>query len=119
MRTRAVQSGTARVIVDEGLRAPQDPWELRHYLTRIDHDYEHEDRAYALAILDALALSSVPLRLPEVLSRIKVQPGVTDDEQARALLGLLQQDHYIVRTPDGYSFRTPLIARWWRFYRHE
>lgn len=119
MRTRAVKCGTARTIVDEGLRAPHDPWELRHYLTRIDLDYEDDDQVYALAILDVLSLSDVPLRLPELMARIKVQPGVTEDERVRELLGFLQQDHYIVRTPDGYSFRTPLIARWWRFYRHE
>jgi hypothetical protein len=105
--------------VDEGLRHPHDPWELKHYRARLDHDYEAGDKAYALAILDALSLSEVPLRFPELMARVKVQPGVTDDEQARGVLDFLQQDHYIVKAPDGYAFRTPLIARWWRIYRHD
>lgn len=119
MRGRAVQSGTARTIVEEGLRAPHDPWELRHYRTRLDHDYEPEDRTYALAILDALCLSETPLRFPELMARVKVQPGITSDEKARDVLDFLQQDHYVVRSADGYAFRTTLIARWWRSFRHE
>lgn len=119
MRGKVAQSGTARAIVGEGLRHPQDPWGLRHYRTRLDHDYGDEDRAYALALLDALSLCDAPLRFPELMMRVKAQPGITDDEKARDVLGFLQQDHYVVRSPDGYSFRTPLIARWWRFYRHE
>ena len=119
MRGKIVQSGTARSIVGEGLRDPHDPWELRHYKTRIDHDYEGEDRPYALAILDALSVSEAPLRFSDLMARVKAQPGVTDDERARAVLDFLQQDHYIVKTSDGYAFRTPLIARWWRSYRHD
>lgn len=115
----AARSGSARLIVDEGLQDPHDPWGLRHYRDRLDHDYEEEERAYALAVLDVLSLTEVPLDFSALMARAKAKPGVTDDERARTVLELLRQDHYIVKEPGvGYSFRTPLIGRWWRLYRH-
>jgi hypothetical protein len=119
MRGRAgVGPGTANQIVDEGLNNPQDPWELRHYRTRLEHDYSAEDRPYALATLDALAVAQTPLSFRDLSSRAMARPGVTDDERLRTVLKLLQQDHYVVRSPDReYRFATPLIARWWRMDR--
>ncbi|HEX7240623.1 MAG TPA: AAA family ATPase [Longimicrobiaceae bacterium] len=120
MRGReAVVVGTARTLVDQGLTAPHDPWGLRHYRVRLDHDYEDEERVYALAVLHALSLSDAPLGFPELMARVKAQPGVVDEERARTVLNLLQQDHYLVRENGRYSFRTPLIGRWWRRYHHE
>jgi hypothetical protein len=114
-----VGSGTARDAVDEGLRAPHDPWELRHYRTRIDHDYEDSDRAYALAVLDTVAVAEAGLTFPELARLAKVRPGVTDDEQLRTVLKHLEQDHYLTKSADAgtYAFRTSLIGRWWRLER--
>lgn len=114
-----VSCGTARAIVDAGLAAPHDPWEMRHYRTRIDHDYEATDATYALAVLDTIGASDTPLSFPEVASRAKARPGVVDDEQLRNVMKHLEQDHYITKSPDTgkYSFRTSLIGRWWRLER--
>jgi hypothetical protein len=120
MRGRAhVGPGTARAIVDEGLRAPHDPWELRHYRTRIDHDYEADAAIYALAVLDTLGASETPLTFAELAARAKARPGVTDDEQLHGVLKHLEQDHYIARSAETgrYAFRTSLIGRWWRMER--
>jgi hypothetical protein len=114
-----VASGTARQVVDEGLRAPHDPWELRHYRTRIDHDYEESDRAYALAVLDTVAVADAGLAFAELARLAKARPGVTDDEQLRTVLKHLEQDHYLTKSAGtgAYSFRTGLIGRWWRLER--
>jgi hypothetical protein len=119
MRRRTVGPGTPHAIAEEGLRDPQDAWGFRHYRTRISRDYEADDQRYALAMLDALSVSEVPLDFRGLMSRAKTHPGVTDDELARAVLKLLQQDHYVVKASDtgAYTFRTPLIARWWRLDR--
>jgi hypothetical protein len=120
MRDRPhVGLGTAEIIVEEGLRAAHDPWELRHYRTRIDHDYEGEDRTYALAVLDTLALCDAPLPFAELARRATARPGVVDEERLRAVLKQLTQDHYIAKSADesGYAFRTALIGRWWRLER--
>jgi hypothetical protein len=114
-----VASGTAREVVDEGLRAPHDPWELRHYRTRIDHDYEESDRPYALAVLDTVAVTDTGLTFVELARLAKARPGVTDDEQLRTVLKHLEQDHYLRKTAGtgAYAFRTSLIGRWWRMER--
>jgi hypothetical protein len=115
----SVGPGAARAIVDEGLRAPHDPWELRHYRTRIDHDYEAGTATYALAVLDTLGASETPLTFAELTARAKAQPAVTDDEQLRGVLKHLEQDHYIAKSAETgrYAFRTSLIGRWWRMER--
>lgn len=113
-----VAPGTVRTVVDAGLAAPHDPWELRHYRTRIDHDYEGGDRTCALAVLDVVGASGTPLTFAEIAARAKARPGVTDDEQLRNVLKQLEQDHYLMKSAEAeYSFRTPLIGRWWRMER--
>jgi hypothetical protein len=114
-----VGPGTARAILDAGLRASHDPWEMRHYRTRIDHDYEGDDRLYALATLDTIGASTTPLSFAEIAARAKARPGVTDDERLRDVLKHLEQDHYIAKSAETgrYAFRTSLIGRWWRLER--
>lgn len=118
MRGRSgVGAGTARRVVDEGLRNAQDPWELRHYRSRIDKDYEGEDGTYALGLLDTLAASEAPLPFDDLRRRAVARPKMKDVERLRAVLRLLEQDHYVARSEAGYGFRTSLIARWWRMER--
>ena len=120
MRERGqITSGDARRLVSESLRVPHDPWEMRHYRTRLNKDYEPADQACALAVLDAIAASREPLTFAELANRAKARPGVTDDEQVRVVCKNLEQDHYITKAPDTsrYGFRTELIGEWWRLER--
>jgi hypothetical protein len=78
--------------------------------------YTKEEKV-ALAILDVVALADEPLSVPDVVRQVK-QRGEADDEQVRKLLKLLAQDHYVTCDDDGrYSFRFPLLCRWWKLDR--
>jgi hypothetical protein len=105
--------------VTELLAEPLDPLELSHFRTRIDRYYRHAPLA-VLAILDHVAANQpVPFAdLPEkVRARAKDFAGDID-ELVRDLLRLLLIDHYLIR--DGakkYSFRYPLLRKWWRLNR--
>lgn len=91
-------------------------WDLAHYRTRIPLYYDtHNKLAYV--ILDAVAtrdMISFDTLVKEVAARI--QTG--EEEDLRRILGLLQQDHYLNRDPNGnYGFRFNLLRKWWLFDR--
>ncbi|UJB69951.1 ATP-binding protein [Acaryochloris sp. 'Moss Beach'] len=75
-------------IVKQYMLDPQDPWHLRYYRERIDTYYLNEDKALALALLDALALASEPLSFDEIYNRVLSQTDAFDAESTRAVLTL-------------------------------
>ena len=120
MRDRDIMESkaTAREIVNTCLTDPLDHWHMSHYRERIDTYYTDEERPVALGLLDALAISDEPLIFSEVFNRLKSRMETEDSEMARHILTLLQRDHYVIQRTDGtYSFRFPLIQRWWRLHR--
>lgn len=105
-------------IISWGLTDPQDRWQLRHYIDRLSSYYSAETVPQALAVLDILAFADSPMPFVEVFNRLKSQIITADKERTRALLLLLQRDHYLIQETDGnYRFYFPLIQRYWRLQR--
>ncbi|MGO8677580.1 MAG: hypothetical protein ACLQVX_17120 [Limisphaerales bacterium] len=96
---------------------PDNDWDLTHYRNRLQLYYA-KDEKLVLGILDAVAASETPLSFEAILKQISSQTLFEDQEHLRNLLKLLGQDHYLQRDASGgYTFRFPLIRRWWRLDR--
>lgn len=108
-----VASAVERLIYD-----PQDPANLRYYRKRISTYYDSSEQALALAILDALATRPLPLGSDEIINLVRHRIVAAADEEVRAVLTLLVEDHYLDLQRSGermaYSFRWKIVKRWWR-----
>ena len=110
--------GTVETIISRGLTDPQDRWQLRHYIDRLSSYYSADKVPLALAVLDVLAFADAAMPFVEVFNRLKSRIITADKEQTRALLSLLERDHYLTQETDGnYRFYFPLIQRYWRLQR--
>ncbi|HEY0151720.1 MAG TPA: AAA family ATPase [Longimicrobium sp.] len=112
-------TATVDAIVEERLADAQDPWHLRHYVERIRTYYEGEAVDVAFAILDHLATAGSAVPFAELRNAVDAQRTGTAKQDVHDTLDLLKRDHYVVQNPrDGtYSFRVPIIRRWWRLHR--
>lgn len=111
-------SDTVRQIVETALTNAQDRWHLRWYRERIDNYYEPEERAVALALLDALASAEEKLSFDDLFNFVKHKVETNDAEAVREILNRLGKDHYTAQdTSGGFFFRFPLIKRYWRLHR--
>lgn len=120
----AVPNGADPALVEEvvqrQLTDPNDPWELDHYRDRIPVYYGEDAEQAVLGILDGLAASPEPtaLSINALLHEARASGTLDNREQLIELLRLMEQDHYLSRTTSGeYSFRFPLLRRWWRLAR--
>jgi hypothetical protein len=96
---------------------PDNDWDFAHYRNRLRLYYETDERL-VLAILDAIAATDAPVPFEAIRRQLASQTLFEDKEHFRNLLKLLGQDHYVSRDPSGcYTFRFPLIRRWWRLDR--
>lgn len=101
-----------------------DPWEMEHFRSRLEIYYQRslkdtnnvtiEEYALARSILDHLAVAQTPQSIDDVWSFVRSQFALTDRQIAVQMLSDLAQDHYLISdTQKRYSFRFPLIQRWW------
>jgi hypothetical protein len=94
-----------------------DPWELQHYRERIPVYYGN-DAKVVIAILDELAVARQKATVNDLLALLKATVVFDDRERLVRLLTLMERDHYLRRDEDGaFSFRFPLIRRWWKINR--
>ncbi len=120
----------AEQIVTEALVDDQDRWHLQHYRDRLKEYYGEDRLPVVLAVLDEVAAAKGPVDFDRLCSSLAtaLRPDASqtagqilggDRELLRGILTLLQRDHYIRRQADEgtYSFRFPLIQRWWRVHR--
>lgn len=113
----------ASEVVAQALTDAQDPWRLEHYRSRL-REYYDERADLVRGLLDHLAEERT-LDLGEIHDYLKVGYKPNNDlarrivegdrENLRALVKLLQRDHYLHQEESGrYAFRFNLIRRWWR-----
>jgi hypothetical protein len=110
---------SVEAIVQEKLIDDNDPWELKHYETRI-RDYFADDATVVKLALDEFVLrdSLSPKTLQAILKQQNDSDTVKDIEKLRALLVQMNLDHYLAKNTSGkYYFRYPLIKRWWKINR--
>jgi hypothetical protein len=101
-------------LVDEALRDPLDPWDLRHYRDRL-RSYYGDDAELAGACLDQYALAD-QLSIDELLSRlgtVHFDKRPTRDDLV-VLVGKLEADHYLQKLPNSSDrFAVPIIQQAW------
>lgn len=126
---RPVTPDVVRDVVRQALTDAADPWHLRHFRDRLRDYYSSDDRPLAEFILDDLASSETALTVDDLRLRLTsvIRPDdgpkaarIADGDTAplRALIDLLERDHYVTRGGDDtVAFRFPLIRRWWRHSR--
>jgi hypothetical protein len=107
---------TVAEAVSAQLLDANDPWSLGHYRDRITTYYPRSE-TLVMTVLDALALASGPLRTDDVLRLVSSTIEFDDRDRLLDLLRLLERDHYLKRRNGGYTWKFPLIARWWRLDR--
>ena len=102
------------LMVDDAIADPDDPWDLKHYVTRLP-DYYGAEAPAAAAILDHIA------QTPSDRRAIEIGLAAQSDEIAGAdaldLLGRLEQDHYLVNEAGRRRFRSELVRRAWQRWR--
>ncbi|MGK7892564.1 MAG: AAA family ATPase [Xenococcus sp. (in: cyanobacteria)] len=102
--------------VEESLRNPLNPWKMDHYRERIDNYYTEEQKPYVLNILDILAINP-PTSFQKLWQVLYSDPQTSNKEIARTIMRLLMKDYYLIQSGSIYSFRYPLVQKYWRFSR--
>jgi hypothetical protein len=104
-------------LVDDAIKDPSDPWDLKHYRNRLDDYYGADSRAIG-KLLDIYAHAAGPLGIDDTLMRLASEGNpITDRDQLVAFVERLELDHYLVRTGDADTFASPLVQRAWRQMR--
>ncbi|ELS05349.1 putative ATPase (AAA+ superfamily) [Xenococcus sp. PCC 7305] len=111
-----VSQNAIHFTVEESLRNPLNPWKMDHYRERIDNYYTEEQKPYALNILDLLAINP-PTSFQKLWQVLYSDPQTNNKEMARTIIRLLMKDYYLVQSGSIYSFRYPLVQKYWRFSR--
>jgi hypothetical protein len=116
-RSKTIDPALIEATLNKEIAHPDNDWDFAHYRTRL-RQYYGKDEKLVLLILDAVAGADEPLSLDALRKHLSTQTRFDDIERLRDLLKLLEQDYYLARPSAGhYTFRFPLIRRWWRFDR--
>ena len=116
--SQAIDTSTVDAVISHSIHSSDNPWKLEHYEERT-LDYYGAQRGECLALLDAVASSTTPLPIADVIKRAKaafpdVQPQTWTD-----LTRLLERDHYFVRNTAGeVSIKFTVVKRWWVWHRN-
>lgn len=96
---------------------PDDPAFFRHYADRIDNYYKGHRGPLAHALLGILSADAEGRLEVDLAAEVVAGELGRDLPQVQEVLGLLQEDHYIVRRPGeerGFRFKYGIIRNWWR-----
>ncbi len=119
-RTASVPtSADVDALLEKAVLDPADPWQLAHYVTRLK-DYFEQDHEVVAIILDLIAQSENPIGFDDLTKQLHAKKAKTpSDDDVRALLDLLERDHYLVKAGAGrVRFRLDIIRKAWRAKRY-
>ncbi|MDO9318316.1 MAG: hypothetical protein Q7V56_08965 [Gammaproteobacteria bacterium] len=102
-----------------------DPWEMEHFRGRLETYYRGtvidvnnrsiSENEIARCILDHFAVTDDSQTIEQVWLIVRSQFALTDRQLIVQMLKFLGQDHYLIcDAQKRYTFRFPLIKRWWR-----
>ncbi len=122
---RPIAVNDVEAVVLKQLTDDHDPWEMEHFRGRLETYYQRtlqdatnktvSEDAIARAILDHFATVDAPQTIDQVWSMIRGQFALTDRNLIVQMLKSLGQDHYLISDVEKrYSFRFPLVKRWWK-----
>jgi len=111
--------------VDQQLLSAGDPWQMEHFRDRLGTYYAGQlddtlgrkvrDEDIAGLILDHMAVVATPQSINEIWAIVTSTFSLTDRNHIVTMLNSLERDHYLSSdTRRKYSFRFPLIQRWWK-----
>ena len=115
-RAGAAQATVATVedVVSRCVADPQDPWQLMHYLHRLDAYYGARAEVVK-AILDVIAIGPPPQGFDDLRNRLAARMSPPSVDELHELVELLAQDHYL--SVPTLKFRLDLLLRAWRIRR--
>jgi hypothetical protein len=101
-------------MVTAAIEDPDDPWDLKHYVTRLP-GYYGPDAPAAGAILDLIARQ--PATADEIRRGLAAAPEDIGGADVGSLAGRLEQDHYLVRAAQTLRFRSEIVRQAWLRWR--
>jgi hypothetical protein len=115
----SVDAVITRQLVDD-----RNDWEMNHFRERLEIYYTGSvvdvnnrivpRHTVARRILDHIACEEQPQSIDDIWAAIKATIAIDDRDAVIQLTGLLAQDHYLISDASKrYTFRFPLIRRWW------
>jgi hypothetical protein len=114
---RTVEPDDVDRVLVSAIEDPDDPFDLRHYITRIN-EYYGADAPTVLGVLDVVALNDqITFDTIHKLLSTRGVDGV-DREDLLRLVELLQRDHYLSSEQGAFTFRRRIVAQAWRVRRH-
>jgi AAA+ ATPase superfamily predicted ATPase len=125
LANKVITSTEVQKQVQFNLTDDNDHWEMEHFRTRIPTYYpesiEMGDRiplpkaTVVSKILDILSVSETPQGIDEICAGLKAELPLEDRMVVVQLLKNLSMDHYLISDEQkNYSFRFPLIQKWWK-----
>ncbi len=115
----SVEYTILRHLVDDN-----NDWEMNHFRQRLEIYYDGNSldsnnqkiprHTIARRILDHVAREDASQSIDEIWNAMKAKFALDDRDAVIELLSLLAQDHYLIADDNKrYTFRFPLIRRWW------
>jgi hypothetical protein len=111
------QHADIQQLVDDAIKDPSDPWDLKHYRNRLG-DYYGADSKTIGKLLDIYAHANTALSIDDTWMRLRSEGSpITDRDQLVVFVERLELDHYLVRTGDVDKFASPLVQQAWHTMR--
>jgi len=102
-------------ILDEAITSSDDPWDLKHYVTRLPA-YYGDEAPFAGALLDVIAVQ--PCDLGALRDALDSDPRDFSGYELGGILSRLEQDHYLQLQQSGtHRFRSDIVRRAWLRWR--
>jgi len=119
-----VVESTIEQTIRRHLMDDKNDWEMDHFRQRLKIYYEGDvvgannqpilRHLIARRILDHIAIENESQSIDKVWNAMKAKFSLDDRDAVIELLSLLAQDHYLITDDQKhYTFRFPLIRRWW------
>ena len=119
-----VVESSVDTMINRQLVDDKDDWEMKHFRDRLEIYYKGSvvdvngrslrRSLVSRRILDHIACEDQPQSIDAVWAAVKAKMALDDRDVVIELLSFLAQDHYLIADDTKrYTFRFPLIRRWW------